>query len=150
MLGLAGDGPHIGKWIAWKEYYYKDQKKVDTDFSADMKTFLVRENGVWYPNTIEVDPSAASFRKQLHKDGFTSVREADNSVLDGIHNVAAAFTAGKLLIHNSCTNLITELQNYLWDATAQERGIETPIKRNDHAADALRYACRRLFAKGVQ
>lgn len=151
LLGLAADGPRRGKWIVWKEYYYSDGKKVDTDLSADMKTFLRRgEKDVWHPNTIEVDPSAASFRKQLQRDGFTSVRAADNSVLDGIRNVAAAITAGLLLIHESCTHLISELQNYLWDEKARERGIEAPIKQNDHAPDALRYACRRLFAKGIQ
>jgi PBSX family phage terminase large subunit len=151
MLGMATDGPHLGKWIVWREYYYSEKKKVDTDFSTDMKVFLARgERDIWHPNSIEVDPSAASFKKQLKKDGFASVKDADNSVLDGIRNVASALTAGKLLIHESCTHLISELQNYVWDEKARERGLEAPLKQNDHAPDALRYACRRLFAKGIQ
>lgn len=151
MLGMAADGPHVGKWIVWREYYYSEKKKVDTDFSADMKVFLKRgDKDLWYPNSIEVDPSAATFKKQLRRDGFTSIKDADNSVLDGIRNVASALTAGKLLIHESCKHLISELQNYVWDEKARERGLEAPLKQNDHAPDALRYACRRLFSKGIQ
>lgn len=145
LLGLAGEGKYAGKWIVLKEYYYADKNKVDTDFSRDMKAFL----GPWHPNSIEVDPSAASFRKQLKKDGFPA-HGADNTVLDGIRNVAAAFSSGILLIHDSCKNLISQISAYTWDAKAQERGLEMPLKVNDHAPDALRYACRRLFAKGIQ
>jgi phage terminase large subunit len=151
MLGMAADGPHVGKWIVWREYYYSEKKKVDTDFSEDMKVFLRRgDKDLWYPSSIEIDPSAATFKKQLRKDGFTSIKDADNSVLDGIRNVASALTAGKLLIHESCKHLISELQNYVWDDKARERGLEAPLKQNDHAPDALRYACRRLFSKGIQ
>ena len=151
MLGMAADGPPVGKWIVWREYYYSEKKKVDTDFSEDMKVFLRRgDKDLWYPSSIEIDPSAATFKKQLRKDGFTSIKDADNSVLDGIRNVASALTAGKLLIHESCKHLISELQNYVWDDKARERGLEAPLKQNDHAPDALRYACRRLFSKGIQ
>jgi PBSX family phage terminase large subunit len=150
LLGLASEGKYRGKWIVLKEYYYAGKAKVDTDFSKDMKTFLDSGKGhQWHPNSIEVDPSAATFRKQLQRDGF-SVHLADNTVLDGIRNVAAAFASGILLIHDSCKMLIDEISAYTWDAKAQERGLEMPLKARDHAPDALRYACRRLFAKGIQ
>lgn len=141
MLGMTENG----QWVVFKEYYYKDQQKVDTDFSKDMKEFM----GQYHPSSIEVDPSAASFRKQLRRDGIGRIHEADNSVLDGIRKVAAALTAGKLLIHESCKNVLAEIQGYVWDEKAKERGLESPVKTNDHAMDALRYACMRIFARGI-
>jgi len=52
----------------------------------------------------------------------------------------------KLLVHNSCTKLIEEIESYVWDVKQQERGEDKPLKRNDHAVDALRYACISLGA----
>jgi phage terminase large subunit len=53
-------------------------------------------------------------------------------------------TAGKLKIHISCKNTIQELSNYVWDAKAQEKGEDKPLKVNDHCCDALRYAIMRI------
>lgn len=149
LLGHAADGPHLGKWIVSKEHYFdgsKGRQKTDSEHSADMRTFL---EGM-YPQSIEVDPSAASFKVQLRRDGFTVARDADNSVLDGIRDVSHALSSGKLLIHDSCSHLIEELQGYVWDPKAQERGEDKPLKVNDHSCDALRYACRRIFGNRLE
>jgi PBSX family phage terminase large subunit len=146
-IGHAKQGPHAGKWIVFKEYYYdghKNVSKTDFELSKDMLAFLKRDGGVWYPSSIEVDPSAKSFREQLSRDGMMG-RLADNAVVDGIRDVAYAMTAGKLLIHDSCSNLLNEIPGYVWDSKAQEKGEDMPVKYNDHCVDALRYACRRIF-----
>ena len=91
-----------------------------------------------------VDPSATSFRVQLHQDGLNSW-PADNSVLDGIRVVSSLLAATprpKLLIHRSCKHLIDELSSYSWDEKAQRKGEDKPIKINDHGADALRYGVK--------
>ena len=44
------------------------------------------------------------------------------------------------MIHPRCKHLIDEIQGYAWDPKAQERGEDKPVKTNDHACDALRYA----------
>lgn len=36
--------------------------------------------------------------------------------------------------------MITEIQSYAWDPKAAEKGIDEPVKLDDHAVDALRYA----------
>jgi len=33
-----------------------------------------------------------------------------------------------------------EYTNYVWDSKASEKGDDKPIKKNDHACDAQRYA----------
>jgi PBSX family phage terminase large subunit len=150
MIGQAAEGPYMGKWIVSKEYYHdatKKHQKTDTEISKDMVDFLKHADGRWYPESIEVDPSASPLKVQLRRDGFTNIRDADNEVKAGIMDVSSAFSSGKLLIHDSCTNLLTELPGYCWDTKAQEQGEDKPIKVNDHALDALRYACRRIFKK---
>lgn len=145
-IGKASDGDHAGKWIAFNEYYYdsreKNRQKTDKEYSTDMKSFVGDPNA-----SIQVDPSAASFKTQLAADGFHRVEDADNSVLDGIREISQGFATGDLLIHESCTNLIDEILGYSWDPRAQANGIDQPIKADDHACDALRYAFRKAMLK---
>ena len=41
--------------------------------------------------------------------------------------------------------MIKEFFSYIWDAKAQERGEDKPVKTNDHALDALRYLLMTIF-----
>lgn len=91
------------------------------------------------PRYVVVDPSAASFRVQLHEDGVPSWA-ADNDVLDGIRTVSNVLGNDKLRISTACRSLIDELSGYSWDPKAQKIGEDKPLKVADHGADALRYA----------
>jgi len=86
-----------------------------------------------------VDPSAAAFILQLHRDGWQHIRGADNTVTEGIRNVASLRAAGKLRIHESCDGHIEETSGYVWDPDAAKRGVEQPLKVADHGPDAERY-----------
>jgi phage terminase large subunit len=46
-----------------------------------------------------------------------------------------------LYIHASSTNLINELKTYKWKTDKDGKVIDKePVKLNDHATDAMRYA----------
>ena len=93
-----------------------------------------------------MDPSAASFITELRGRGFY-VKAADNEVLDGIRVVATLFARRNLMINKSCTGLRSELQSYVWDEKAAERGEEKPVKQLDHGPDCLRYFCYTILPK---
>lgn len=46
----------------------------------------------------------------------------------------------RIIVDNSCQNLINELLQYHWDTDRNGERIERPVKKNDHLIDALRYA----------
>ena len=93
------------------------------------------------PDAVIIDPAAEGFILQLKEDApRLRIKRADNAVIEGIQLVASAIDAGVLMIHPRCKHLIDELQGYSWDPKAQERGEDKPVKTNDHACDALRYA----------
>lgn len=94
----------------------------------------------WVPEWTYLDPAAASFNLQLNEDHHPGVTKADNAVTDGIRTVASLLDNGQLLVSSTCTNLIEELPGYRWDDKASEKGEDKPIKENDDAVDALRYA----------
>jgi PBSX family phage terminase large subunit len=93
------------------------------------------------PEWTVVDPAAAEFVTQLHRDGLTPVL-ADNAVLDGIRTVASLLATNRLKIHRSCQGLVDEIGGYSWDPDKAEKGEDAPIKTADHSLDALRYAVK--------
>lgn len=96
-----------------------------------------------------VDPSAASFKAQLRKDGFKGLLDAVNDVIDGIKATMAAFKGGKLRIHRKkAPNTVRELGLYMWDKKAAEKaGEDKPMKVNDHGPDAVRYHRFTVFGR---
>ena len=133
--------PHI--WVL-KEYYNKglDGKlKTDTVFLKDYKKLI---KGLEIKQVI-IDPSATSLIN-LFKENNIRVREADNTVVDGINLVMAFLNQCRIhIVEKYCPNLIREFGSYVWDEKAQEKGEDKPIKMNDHALDALRYLLQTLF-----
>jgi PBSX family phage terminase large subunit len=151
LLGLGIDGV-LYVVSEWRHDPRKTQHQfVDSDYSEQMRDWLNqiplpatrRQDGSWLrgvqPEFVVVDPSAASFRAQLHRDGMTPV-PADNTVDDGIRVVSSLLAQGKLKIHRSCTELAREIPGYSWDDKAARLGEDKPIKVNDHGIDAMRYA----------
>jgi len=142
---LVGEGEDDQLYVI-KEYYYdsvKSQRQLsDAEYSAELKKFL---DG-YDIKKIFVDPSAASFITQLWRDNHLGVTKANNKVEDGIRIVYNLIGSRKLKIHSSCNRLIDEIESYVWDVKQQERGEDKPLKRNDHAVDALRYVMIALGA----
>lgn len=138
-------GKSKGRWYVVREYFYDSREagrqKTDEEYSRDFADWI----GGIYPSSIEVDPSAASFKLQLGRDGAATVRDAENDVLEGVRTVGTALNAEKLYVHRSCERTIESLSTYSWDPKAQKRGEDKPLKENDHPADALRYAVMRIF-----
>ena len=126
------------KWYCRKEYYYSGRdtgvQKTDQEFAHDMKMWLGNEE-IRY---VILDPSAASFKAQLVKEGF-KVKKAKNDVLDGIRLVATLLNQGTIFFDFSCTNTEKEFSSYIWDEKAGDRGEDKPVKEYDHCMDAVRY-----------
>jgi PBSX family phage terminase large subunit len=147
LLGLGVDNRLYvpGDW----RYDSRKQRRqlTDAEYSARLRGWLgdfpaphTPLRGV-RPEWVAVDPSAASFRVQLYRDGLPSTA-ADNSVIDGIRLVSSLFAADQLAIHSSCTDLIDELSGYAWDSDAADKGLDEPLKVDDHGPDQLRYAVK--------
>lgn len=129
-------GLYRGVWYKIKEYHYEGRKgkqRTDSEYSKDMKEFVGD-----LQTTIIVDPSAASFKAQLKKDGF-HVRDAKNDVVDGIRKVGSALSDGLIKYNDCCKETFREFSSYIWDEKAADRGEDKPIKQNDHHMDSDRY-----------
>ncbi|MCG7524930.1 PBSX family phage terminase large subunit [Streptomyces sp. OfavH-34-F] len=138
LLGLGVDG----RLYACAEWRYDGRKThramTDAQYSTAVRKWLDTLDVT--PEWTFIDPSAKSFIAQLWQDGHPGVARADNTVADGIRSVASLLAADRLVVHASCTGLLSEMPGYSWDPKATERGEDKPLKVNDHSCDAIRYA----------
>jgi PBSX family phage terminase large subunit len=140
LVGVnTGIASQSGKrlWVE-KEYYYDPQKtqraKTNSEFAKDVVQFLEP----YYVKQLYIDPSAASFKQELRKNGYNPI-DANNEVLEGLQILINEMQVGNLYVMAECRNLIRELETYVWDKKASERGEDEPLKKDDHAVDCCRY-----------
>lgn len=93
------------------------------------------------------DPSGADARATLHRLGLP-VAPGGGSLSAGIEEVrrrlkvSAEAGRPRLVVAAACPNLIREFETYHYpDPRADGGASEEPVKVDDHAMDALRYAC---------
>lgn len=139
-------GVHTGKYtqtgrVMWveKEYYWDCKKqgrqKTGSEYARDMAYFL-EPYGI---KQIYIDPSAASFKLEMSRLGYHTT-DANNDVENGIVTMTSAMNEGNLYVLEDCKNTIREIESYVWDPKKALKGWDEPLKQNDHAVDALRYA----------
>lgn len=147
-----------GLWLGQKlraarlrGYYHSGRdtgrQKTDSEYATDLNIeFAVEKPRI---KSIILDPSAASFKTELRRHGW-NVRDAVNDVVDGIRTQARMLKAGEyqILKVDSNQQCIRDYGAYLWDAKAQARGEDKPLKENDHTKDEERYLLHTLFGRG--
>ena len=131
-----------------KDIYYYDGKatlrsKTVGEIADELYEWMVPYN----PRNVFIDPSATALKAELARKEIP-VSNAKNDVLPGIQVVGRFIGDKTLVVDRSCKKLLEELQTYSWDVKAAEKGIDKPVKLNDHILDGLRYAIFSLFPKG--
>lgn len=143
LLGIGSDG----RLYLVDEYRHAPrhdtQRLTDAQQSSRLREWMGQPHlpdGVRLPiEYVAVDPAAASFRVQLHADGLAS-SPANNDVAYGISLVATLLARRQLLVSDRCTGLINEIGGYSWDEKATEKGMDVPLKVDDHSVDSARYS----------
>jgi PBSX family phage terminase large subunit len=119
-------------WVYERLYKTKQTDAQIAQFTGALK---------W--NECYPDPESPAGIKELENCGV-NVREVvkgKDSVRNGINVVRELFKANRLFIHKEAENLIWELETYSYPEKKPDKNeYENPIKENDHALDALRYA----------
>lgn len=141
LIGVStGKYTQTGKrmWVE-KEYFWNPKvtgrQKTNAEFADAVQEFI-EPYGV---KLLYIDPSAEAFQIELRRRGI-HVIHANNSVDDGIQMMTSEMKKGNLYICSECTNTIREIEGYVWDSKAAEKGYDEPMKKDDHTIDALRYA----------
>lgn len=129
------------------EYYYSGRDRQSPKTDEEYYSELEKLAGERYVERVIIDPSASSFIETVKRHGRFRVKSANNEVVSGIRNVAAALNAGIIQIPPRCENSCREFGTYSWDVKSQE---DKPIKENDHAMDDIRYFVRTVLRKELK
>lgn len=124
----------VEKELVW-DSKKRERQKTNSEYADDVLSFLEP----YALKGIYVDPSAAAFKLELRKRGL-QVIDADNDVLNGITFMTSEMQKGNLFVCSECTNTIREIESYVWDSKAAEKGDDEPLKKDDHNIDSIRYA----------
>jgi len=121
--------------IVLEEFYKKEltNSEISSQIQEVLKNYTNNFSTIW------CDPSSPAMIAEFCK--YINSQAANNDVLDGISTVKSLIKQNRLFVDSSCINLIRELDNYRYEKN--EKGgefCERPLKRDDHAVDALRYA----------
>jgi len=97
---------------------------------------------------IVADPEDRGSRLSLAREHGIPTIKARKEIRAGINAVAERLlpdVVGRphLLIHDCCTNLVAEFEEYIWTPAGKGQP-EKPRKSRDHALDALRYGVMQL------
>lgn len=128
-------GLQKGVWYRVKEFYFDSKREMRQMTDAEYADALQRLAGHREISAVIVDPSAASFIELLRRRGW-NVKKADNDVLSGIRLTSDLLKSGKLVLCDTCTDCLREMEQYVWDVKA---GKDTVRKEHDHAMDDMRY-----------
>ena len=129
-------GLHNGVWHRVKEYYYSSKREGVPRTDEEHYAALEELAGSRSIERVIVDPSAASFIECIRRHNRFRAAKADNDVVTGIRRTGAALKQNRLIIHESCRDIIREFGLYCWNERA---GTDVPVKENDHAMDDMRY-----------
>lgn len=125
--------------------YYVLQEIVAQHQDIDYWSERAREIKDKYGNIMfYCDSARTEHIARFRQDGLKAVN-ANKSVLSGIEQVAKLFKTDKLYISPQAEQTLKELQLYTWNEATGE-----PIKQNDDALDALRYAIYSDYAGNNQ
>ncbi|MCK9393589.1 terminase large subunit [bacterium] len=119
-------------WIT--DEWYKTQQ---TDAQIADYTSALKLNEC-YP-----DPESAGGIEELKRRGVNvrDVIKGKDSIRNGITIVSELLKSNRLYINSRCVNLIWEFETYHYPPKKSEHNEEeNPVKEDDHALDAIRYA----------
>jgi len=120
------------QWWVENEYYWdrnrKGRAKTHHELGRDLESFL-EPYGI---RSLYIDPSAAAMKEELRRLKIHTI-DANNDVDYGIKKMTGQMSDGNLTILDKCTNLIREIEGYVWDIKAAEKGYDEPLKKDDHA-----------------
>lgn len=133
-MGLWGECG--GVWYRLAEYYHASRISGELRTDEEYHDALVALAGTRSIEAVIVDPSAASFIECIRRHGAFTALPARNDVADGIRVVSSLLKEQRLRFCACCKDTIREFSLYRWDENA---GRDSPIKRDDHAMDDIRY-----------
>lgn len=132
----------------YDEYY--EREKLITDHAKFLKTNKYHSKATYLadPSIKKVERDGGSVSDTWKQDHGIWWQDANNDVRQGVDRVNEYLRLGRIKISKRCVNLLDEIGKYKWKelkAGDQKNEPEQPVKKDDHAMDALRYLINHIY-----
>lgn len=114
---------------------YVDQVLYETKLTTSDLIERYKSLGISHRDEIFCDSAEPKTIEELVRAKYNA-KPADKDVTEGIRKVKGR----PLFVTERSIDLIKELKSYKWKTDKQGKVLDEPVKFNDHACDALRYA----------
>ena len=114
---------------------YVDEQIYESKLTNDDLAYLIKTLGITRSSEIFAETARPEAIEEIRRAGL-NIKPADKSVIDGINMVKSM----PLFITRRSTNVIKEIKSYKWKTDKDGRVLDEPVKFNDDAMDAMRYA----------
>ena len=114
---------------------YIDEQIYESKLTNDDLAYLIKTLGITRSTEIFAETARPEAIEEIRRTGL-NIKPADKSVIDGINMVKSM----PLFITRRSTNIIKEIKSYKWKTDKDGKVLDEPVKFNDDAMDALRYA----------
>lgn len=120
---------------------YVDEQLYESKLTNDDLAYIIKTMGITRSTEIFAETARPEAIEEIRRTGL-NIKPADKSVIDGINMVKSM----PLYITSRSTNILKEIKSYKWKIDKDGRVLDEPVKFNDDAMDAMRYAIyTRLF-----
>jgi len=128
----------------WEGNIYVEEVLYETKLTTGDLIEKYKELGISKAVEIFCDNAEPKTIEELRRAGYNA-KEAHKDVTEGIRKVKSL----PLFINSSSLNILKEIKSYKWKSDVNGRPVkdkdrDEPVKFNDHAMDAMRYA---IFTK---
>lgn len=123
------------KVVLYEGALYAEEMIYQTHMATQDRIERLKSLGISEWDEIIADAAEPDSIAEMYNAGF-NMFPAVKDVWAGIMKVKSM----PLYVLKSSTNLIKELGSYKWKKDKNDKILEEPVKENDHAVDALRYA----------
>lgn len=114
---------------------YVDEQIYESKLTNDDLAYLIKTLGITRSTEIFAETARPEAIEEIRRAGL-NIKPADKSVIDGINMVKSK----PLFITKHSTNIIKEIKSYKWKTDKDGKVLDEPVKFNDDAMDAMRYA----------
>jgi len=124
------------KIVYYEGRIYADEMLYQTKLTTNDLAERLKEFGISKVDEIFCDNAEPKTIEELYRAGFNAKPCDKKEVKEGIRKVKSL----PLFITERSSNMIKEIKSYKWKVDKDEHVLDEPVKFNDHAMDAMRYA----------
>ena len=142
LIGVQYHDTHNTYEIIHEKGYNAQQEGVTQTDAERVEDILQLQNEyqLGEDNIFYCPHDAESLRAALEKDHRIrmTIRTFTPDTMECISMISSLFYKGFLKVHIDCKETIKQIRSYEWDMKAAQKGIDKPVKKDDHYVDSMR------------